>query len=120
MSSAIAMTLAVHAEAQARHRDADLGGGDVAVLQLWIIEDLRDAGGEPAALRGLVLDGRPRRADDGKLRRDEDRVREHQQQDDEDRDDDGHAWSSSLTPVVSRFAMTLSTARSAVRSIANS
>ena len=42
--------------------------------------------GEPAALRRLVLDARARRTDDRELRCDEQRVRQHEQQDDEKQD----------------------------------
>ena len=44
--------------------------------------------GQPAALRGLMLDARARRADDGELGGDEQPVGEDEQQDDRDRDQD--------------------------------
>ena len=79
--------LAVHAQAEARHRDADLGGGDVAVLPLRVLEDAQPpAAASRLPCAGLVLDARARRADDGELGRHEQPVGDDQQEDDAERE----------------------------------
>ena len=53
--------------------------------------------GEPVALRGLMLDARARRADDGELGRDEQPVGEEQEHDDAERQSElDHASSFAL------------------------
>src|SRR5690606_16763155 len=76
------LLLAVHAEAEAGEGDADLGGGDVAILPARVLENLQDRGGELAPLGGAVLDGRSGDADDGELRRHEEGVQEDEEEDD--------------------------------------
>ena len=112
--------LAVHAQAEARHRDADLRRGDVAILLPRILEDPRYALGQTVAARGLVVDHRPRRAHDGELGRDEQPVGDDQQQDDGDRNDDVRHSRSSSGSGVRRRTSTESTARSITRSTSNS
>ncbi len=68
--------LAIHAEAEAGDRDSDLRRRDVAVLQLRVFENAQDVARQEAALRCLVLDARPRCADNGELGRDEQCVRQ--------------------------------------------
>ena len=75
--------LAVHAEAEAGDRDADLRRGDVAVLPLRVLEDAqRRAGRAGCPVPAWCSMLGPRRADDRELRGDEQPVGEHEQQDD--------------------------------------
>jgi hypothetical protein len=110
--------LAVHAQADAGNRDADLRGGDEPVLPAWVVQDAGDALRQPAALAGRVLDGRARRADDRELGRDEERVGQYQGRDDAD-DERDVAHSGTAEGGASGVAITQSTARSAARSIVN-
>ena len=80
-----------------------------------------NASGEQAALRGLMLDACARRTDDGELRRYEQPVGQHEQQDDEKHDGDRR----SLFGLRRRWprhgpASKVSTARSATRSTSSS
>jgi hypothetical protein len=112
--------LAVHPEAEAGDRNADLGRRDVAVLLLRIGEN----GGHPrrhvVALRGLMVDAGARRADDREFSGDEQTIREHQQQDDGDRNQDLDHSSAPSGSAATRRASTATTARSATRSTSNS
>ena len=65
--------LAVHAQAEARDGDADLRGRDVAVLPARVAQDTLHEPRERLLPRGARVDRRPRRADDGELRGDEER-----------------------------------------------
>ena len=80
--------LAVHAEAEAGERDAELRRGDVAVLLHRRGQDREQPPRQPIALSGPGLDRRSRRADDGELRRHEQRVGAEER---EDHEDDDHA-----------------------------
>ena len=62
---------AVHAQAKARQRDADLGRRDVAVAAADVVENGDDAPGAAVALRCEVLEAGARCADDRELRSDE-------------------------------------------------
>ena len=77
--------LAVHAETEAGDGDADLRRGNVAVLPG---ADRRRTPWTSRAsgcfLRRARIDRRPRRADDGELRRDEDRVEGDQHRNDDE------------------------------------
>ena len=94
--------LAVHAEPEARDRNAHLRRRDVAVLPFRIFENVQHASGEPAALRRLILDARARRTDDRELRCDEQSVRQHEQQDDREHDGDGGHFSASTGAGTTR------------------
>ena len=72
--------LAVHPEPEACDRDTDLSRGDVAILAHGIFEDAQHALRQPAALRGLMLDARARRADDGEFGGDEQTVGEDEEE----------------------------------------
>ena len=97
--------LAAYAESEACDRNAHLRRGDVAVLPFRIFENVQDASGEPAALRGLILDACARRTDDGELRCDEQPVRQHEQQDDQEHDGDGGHFSASTGVGTTRVAI---------------
>jgi hypothetical protein len=112
--------LAVHTESEARNGDADLRGGDVTILPFGVRQNAGNAQSEAASLRSLVFDTRARRANDGELRRDEQTVRQYEQQNDAEGDQNiGHV---SVSPSSSRrrFARTDASARSATRSTSNS
>ena len=112
--------LSVHAKPEACHGNSDLGGCDVSVLPSGIFENARYALRQTASLAGLVLDARPRRADDGKLRCDKQAVGDHQQEDDAGCDQQfGHS-SVLVSSGTTRRARTESRARSATRSTSNS
>src|SRR5262245_24598402 len=111
---------AVHSEAQARQRDADLRRRDVAILELRVLENPKYAHRQPAALTGLMLDVGSRRADDRELGSDEQPVGEDEQGDDEDRDQKLHHASASRGTVSIGTASTDSSTRSATRSTSNS
>src|SRR5688572_23349821 len=113
--------LAIHSQSKARDRDADLSGGDVPVLKLRGFEDAQDSSCQPAPLRGLMLDGRARRANNGELRGHEQTVRHNEQHDDREGNDDLHqSLTSTGSAAPTRFANTDSTARFATRSTSNS
>ena len=63
--------LAVHAQAEAGDGDADLRGGNVAVLSMRILQHRLNQRAPAYRPRRARVDGRPRRADDRELRRDE-------------------------------------------------
>ena len=83
--------LPVHPEPEARHGDAELRGGDVAVLLQRIPEHRLHEFGEPVALGREVVDRGFRCTDDGKLRGHEECVEKNQPGDDEERDHDSRA-----------------------------
>ena len=85
--------LAIHAQAKAGERDAELRGRDVAILELRIAEDSLNTLRQAVALRGTRLDGRARRPDDRELRGDEDGVQQDEDGDDRELD---HRASSRL------------------------
>ena len=70
--------LSVHSQSEAGDGDADLRGGDVTVLSLWIFKDACHTPGQAATLSSLMLDGRAWCADNGELRGDEQAVGDHQ------------------------------------------
>ena len=70
--------LAVHSQPEAGDRDAELRGGDVAILQLRVAQELLDRLRQHVSARGPRIDRRARRADDRELRRDEDPVEQDQ------------------------------------------
>ena len=59
--------LRVRAEDQARERDADLAGGDVAIERLGRLEHRQQPGGERIAVGGQLLDAAAPDADGGEL-----------------------------------------------------
>ena len=65
--------LAVHAEAEARERDAELRGRDVAILARRRGQHVEQPSREAIAGAGALLERRPRRRDQRELRRDEQR-----------------------------------------------
>ena len=73
-------------EAEARERDAELRGRDVAILLARVVKDALDQAGESIALSGARVDRRPRRADDRELGRDEHAVQQDQRRDDRELD----------------------------------
>ena len=67
--------LAVHAQAKARQRHANLGGGDVPVAPAHVVEDRDDAPGAAVSPGCEMLEAGARRADNRKLRGDKEPVR---------------------------------------------
>ena len=114
------LVLAVHAKAQAGHRDADLSRRDEPILLAWFLEDALDTAGATIALVGARLDSGTWRADDGEFRGHEEPVHDHKQEHDSRRDEDVHHSWSSLAAGTSRLTTTESTARSMTRSTSNS
>ena len=78
--------LAVHAEPQARERDAELRRGDVAILLPGVVEDRLHPAGEQVSSGRAAIDRRPWDADDRELRRDEQAVEQDQAADDQELD----------------------------------
>ena len=76
--------LRVGAEHEARDRDADLAGGDVAVERSRPLEDRQQPGREAVALLGQLADAAAAGADGGEFGGDVDGVDEDQRRDDED------------------------------------
>ena len=109
--------LAVHAQAEARGRDADLCRGDVAIEPPRVGQDARDARRQASALRGLVLDVGARGADDGELGGHEQPVGHGERRDDGKRHQElVHASAPWSSVGAIRVATTESTARSVTRS----
>ena len=81
--------LAIHPEAEAGQRHANLRRRDVPIAPLPAVEDRDDAAGAAVALRRQVFEAGARRADDRKLRGDEEAVGEHEQQDETEREEGG-------------------------------
>ena len=81
--------LAVHAEAEARDRDAELRGRDVPILLPRISQHALHGARQPVAAGRARVDRGPRRTDDRELRRDEDTVQQDEAGDDEEGDHSG-------------------------------
>ena len=109
--------LAVHAQAEARGRDAHLRGGDVAIEPPRVGQDARHARGQASTLRGLVLDVGARSADDRELGGHEQPVGDGERRDDGKRNQElVHASAPWSSGGAIRVATTESMARSVTRS----
>ena len=112
--------LAIHPQSETRDGDADLGRGDVAILEGRIFQDKEHALSQATALGRLMLDAGARSADDGELSRHEETVGQDEEQDDRDRDQNLHHRASSDETGTTRLAATDCGIRSLTRSTSNS
>ena len=109
--------LAVHPQAEAGNRDADLCSGDIPIEAPRVSQDPRHASGQASPLRRQMVDVGARGADDGELGGHEQPVGDGQGGDDRERHQElAHASAPSSSGGVSRVATTDSMARSATRS----
>src|SRR5690606_31430210 len=98
--------LAVQAKRQAGESDAELGGGDIAVLSQRVLDDRQHALGALLAILGAALDGGPWCADDGELGGDEQAVERDQRKYHQGRYQPAHAHRPSASEAASAMGVT--------------